>query len=227
MNPLINLIDQWLNEYHLAFITIGTLKEEESKSLLESLKSIPPSLSNERLATTIVNSNQYLEKEVAEELLELLFAIYNLSKRADVSIDEVIEQIVKSIGDDEGFSSDLSTEQVKAVGRRLKILLDDNGTIASSYKAILILKDHKCVFNDCRVFTDIRPIFGLDTTSSPIGMGIVHTLKIMYVGLDGSNELFVSLDTSDLEQLGEEIDRAISKEKTIRSMFNEVDIHCP
>ncbi|PSB57242.1 hypothetical protein [Chamaesiphon polymorphus] len=223
MNPL---IDQWLDDYHLALITIGTLKEEESTSLIESLKSIPPLLDNERLANIVLNLNPCLDKEVADNLLELLFSIYNLSERSDISIDEIITQITQSIKEDEELSSEISLEESQKISLRLNSLLDDNGTIAASYKAMVILKDHKCVFNDCRVFTDVRPIFGVDTTVNPVGMGIIHMLKIMYVGLDGPNELFIGLDYSDLEQIGEEIQRAIIKETTIRSMFAKSDIHC-
>jgi hypothetical protein len=223
MNPL---IDQWLDDYHLALITIGTLKEEESTSLIESLKSIPPLLDNERLANIVLNLNPCVDKEVVENLLELLFSIYNLSERSDFSVDEVVTQITQSINDDEELSSEISIDKSEKISVRLNSLLDDNGTIASSYKAMVILKDHKCVFNDCRVFTDVRPIFGVDTAVNPVGMGIIHMLKIMYVGLDGPNELFIGLDYSDLEQIGEEIQRAIIKETTIRSMFAKSDIHC-
>lgn len=223
MNPL---IDQWLDDYHLALITIGTLKEEESTSLIESLKSIPPLLDNERLANIVLNLNPCLDKEVVENLLELLFSIYNFSERSDFSADEIVTQITQSMGDDEEISSEISIDKSEKISVILNSLLDDNGTIASSYKAMVILKDHKCVFNDCRVFTDVRPIFGVDTTVNPVGMGIIHMLKIMYVGLDGPNELFIGLDYSDLEQIGEEIQRAIIKETTIRSMFAKSDIHC-
>ena len=221
-----SLIEQWLDDYRLAFITIGTLKEEESTSLIASLKSIPPLLDNERLANIVLNLNPCLDKEALENLLELLFSIYNLSERSDFSVDEVIEQVIQSIGDNEELSSEISIDKAEKTSLRLKSLLDDNGTIAASYKAMVILKDHKCVFNDCRVFTDVRPIFGADITVNPVGMGIVHMLKIMYVGLDGQNELFIGLDYSDLEQIGEEIQRAIIKETTIRSMFANSDIHC-
>jgi hypothetical protein len=223
MNPL---IDQWLNDYRLAFITIGSLPEKESISLLESLKSIPPFLDNERLANAVVNLNPYLQKEVIEDLLELLFLIYNLSERSDISVDEIVTQIVESIGDSEELSSEISIDNIDKIRIRLENLLDENGTVANSYKAIIILKDHKCVFNDCRVFTDIRPVFGVDTTVNPVGMGVVHMLKLVYVGLDGPNELFIGLDSSNLEQISEEIQRAMSKEISIREMFEDANIHC-
>jgi hypothetical protein len=223
MNPL---IDQWLNDYRLAFITVGSLQEEESASLLQSLKSIPPLLDSEQLASTVINVNPYLQKEVVEDLLELLFSIYNLSERSDVPIDEIITQIVQSISESEELSLEISTDKVEKIRARLGDILDENGTIANSYKAIIILKDHKCVFNDCRIFTDIRPIFGVDTTVNPVGMGLVHMLKLVYVGLDGPNELFIGLDSSNLEQLSEEIQRAMSKETSIKKMFDDLSIHC-
>ncbi len=223
MNPL---IDQWLDDYRLAFTTIGSLPEKESISLLESLKSLPPFLDNERLANAVINLNPYLQKEVIEDLLELLFLIYNLSERSDISVDEIVTQIVQSISDSVELSSEISIDNVEKIRIRLEILLDENGTVANSYKAIIILKDHKCVFNDCRVFTDIRPVFGVDTTVNPVGMGVVHMLKLVYVGLDGPNELFIGLDSSNLEQLSEEIQRAMSKEVSIREMFYDVNIHC-
>ena len=220
------LIDQWLDDYSLALSTIGTLKEEESTSLLESLRSIPPSLSNDRLIDNVLNRNPSLEKDAVTNILELLFAIYDLCKRSELSLDEIIGEIAQKISSEKEISTSIPIDKVEKIRLRLTDLLGSNGTIATSYKAIIILNDHQYVFNDCRVFTDVRPIFGLDTTAKPAGMGIGHLFKIMYVDLNGEKELFISLDTADLEQLGEQIQRAISKEKTLRSMFKDVDIHC-
>jgi hypothetical protein len=223
MNPFIN---QLLSEHSLGCITIGTLEEKESLSLLESLKSIPPLLDNERLASKVVELNPFLEKEKVVDLLELLFSLYDLYERSTLSANEISAQVAQSIREDLKLSSSLSVEQVDTTEQRLILLLNDIGTIANSYKALNILKDHKSVFTDCRVFTDMRPIFGEDVTEIPVGIGIMHTLKLVYFGLDGSSEFFIGLDFLDLQQLAEEIQRAISKEKTIRSMLDDVNIHC-
>jgi hypothetical protein len=227
MNELMEqLIDQLLSQCHLAFISLGTINEEVSTTLIQSLVSTPPSLDRELILNTVVEHNPDLDRDLLEELITVLLTIYNWCKKSDSYIDEITEQIVKSISANKEKFPGLAPDEVKLIGERLTSLLADNGTIATSYKSLTILKDHKCVFDSCQIFTDIRPVFGLDITDDPIGMGITHTLKIVYVGLDAADELFVTLDSSELERLRDEISRAISKEKSIRSMFDNADIHC-
>jgi hypothetical protein len=88
-------------------------------------------------------------------------------------------------------------------------------------KAHVLEREHACLFHEAKVLTDIRPIFGLDIDAEPEGTIIGHTLKIVYhTGFREHKELFLALDTKDLRQLAETVERATAKDRSLKNLLS-------
>jgi len=214
------------NEHHSGIRLLATISEHSANSLLNALIKAPPLSSQQSLTQFLLSEIQDFEeigKEKLQNILNVLFSLYDLLDRTEMSATELAAQVSQAIEFDNDFSP-LNSDQTKDLSDRLVLFLGNDETIALSYKTSMVLSDHKCLFTDARLFTDMRPIFKSKIESDPLAIGIVHTLKILYRELEGNQEFFVSLDLSDLQKLNREIQRAMDKETALRNMLERVKL---
>lgn len=75
-----------------------------------------------------------------------------------------------------------------------------------------------------RILTDLRPAFADDPTKPPKAMTILHTLRIGYINDTGEHrEFYITLDKSDLSDLKELIERALTKSKTLEALIAKAE----
>jgi len=96
-----------------------------------------------------------------------------------------------------------------------KLLAVDTVRIRS--KAAYLRTDHARAFKSARVLTDLRPIFGLNESTTIEGAVVMHTLKLEYYQDDFARDFFVTLDDVDLETLRLAVVRAQNKAKALRA----------
>jgi hypothetical protein len=85
-------------------------------------------------------------------------------------------------------------------------------------KALELFHEHSNIFQEVRIITDIRPVFG-QTTSNIEGALIVNCLKIKYFDASGPKELYIGVDEDDLKSIKETIERALSKTGSLNEML--------
>ena len=79
---------------------------------------------------------------------------------------------------------------------------------------------------DARLLTDVRPIFK-DEISDGISASLIsHVLRLQYDNINGTQEIFISLSSSRIEQLIEELQESLSKELALRKTFEKINIPC-
>ncbi|APV48538.1 hypothetical protein BWI17_01845 [Betaproteobacteria bacterium GR16-43] len=98
--------------------------------------------------------------------------------------------------------------------RILRFLTLDSFVISA--RAYDVLTAHQRVMYTCRIFSDIRSIFGDDLAKGPAAAVIVHKLKIEFRESGERKELYFALDTKDLKTLAETVKRAEAKEAALR-----------
>ncbi|MDZ7956610.1 MAG: hypothetical protein RMY34_01670 [Aulosira sp. DedQUE10] len=202
----------------LVKIDRGTVDE-----LINALSQAPPSLLVEDLASAVASQVKALNVEEVEDLIEALISLYNLRDYFDAPINKIVERISQAVHDDQELPN-LTEEEKQEFERRLTTFLEFDGVLSVTSKAIDVMRDHERLFTRSRVLTDMRPVFELDIEKGPAGIAIVHMLKIEYADLEGTHEFFVALDSIDLEQLREQLDRASQKAKAIELMLNTANI---
>jgi len=87
-----------------------------------------------------------------------------------------------------------------------------------------VLTVHACAYASSRILSDVRPVFGDDVDSAPLGAVLVHMLSIHYLNLDELNTFVVALDEKDVEELLEVLQRAKRKSKTLKDELLKTDV---
>jgi len=120
-----------------------------------------------------------------------------------------------------------SDGNLDGVARNLISIFEPGGSLGTAAKAAELLSENERVLcgSNCRVLTDLRPIFSADITKNPKSAVIQHVLKIAFhdAGED-IKEFYVAMDGDDVRYLQNLFERAIEKEHTLRSSLSGAGI---
>jgi hypothetical protein len=127
-----------------------------------------------------------------------------------------VEQVLQSLEESSDFrTAGIDVEKLRT--RLCDILSIPSLSVAA--KAANIALDTARHMTGGRILTDIRPVFGAKI-GSPTACLILHNLKIEYhEGDEDNRNFFTSLDVADLKTLRDAVDRALEKEKRLRTML--------
>ncbi|MEH1942662.1 MAG: hypothetical protein V7L01_20935 [Nostoc sp.] len=210
-------------KYKPGFKQLVTVDARTVDELIDALRQAPPSLLIEDLASIVASQVEALTVEEVEDLIEALISLYNLRDYLEVPTNKIVERISQAVQNDEDLPN-LSGREKQEFERRLAAFLEFDGVLSVTSKAINVMRDHERIFTGSRVLTDMRPIFERDLEKGPAAVVIVHMLKIEYADLEGTHEFFVALDSIDLEELRQQLDRADQKGKSIKLMLGRANI---
>lgn len=97
--------------------------------------------------------------------------------------------------------------------------------VITSAKAESMLFESERLFLSCRIVTDIRPVFGWDVGDAPQGAMLRHMLRVDFLQAQGGRDaIFIALDSSDLGDLEEAIERASRKADSVKGLLSMVDL---
>jgi hypothetical protein len=108
--------------------------------------------------------------------------------------------------------------------KRLAEFLSDDRVLGISAKAWSVTAETQRHVHGFRVLTDARPIFGQNVSEAPKAFSLIHTLQVEYFEEGKEREWFVSLDADDLEVLQGAVERAIAKERSVRTMLEKLGV---
>ncbi len=169
-----------------------------------------------------------VNKETADEIMRILFTIYNAYDTSGESIEIFVSAFVDSFKEYVGKDIKDATVRDYQLYRDFFLkLLSLHNTLGVRAKAFRLMPEHQQLFIRSELYSDIRPIFRPDDpTVKPSAAVIVHSLKIVYRDSIGMKEIFIGLDDEDLHQLKTTIDRAISKHECLKLMISDLGIQC-
>lgn len=200
------------------FKKIYQASDEWFGGLLEGFRKIPVG----SLPSTITRG---LSKEIPGPLDELqgivgmLFGVMSGWERyPQYSAGDLARDLAQDFARQEEVDASKDSEKLSVLARRLETLLRvDN--LRVTVKAINLYRDFGKTFESASVATDIRPVFGVDGKLNILGGLVVHTMRIDFGEEDQSKRIYMSLDSEDLKDLRDVVDRALEKEKSIRTDF--------
>ncbi|YAF96119.1 MAG: hypothetical protein AB3A66_26985 [Nodularia sp. CChRGM 3473] len=211
------------DKFKPGFELLVRIESKTVEKLIDALRQASPSLLIEDLASAVASQVEVLTQEEVVDIIEALVSLYNFREYIGTSIDKLIEGISQAVQEDDELP-EIVDEQKQEFQRRLAIFLEFDGVLSVTSKAIDVVRDHERIFTGSRILTDMRPIFESDLEKDPAGVAIVHMLKIEYADLEGKHEFFVALDSIDVDQLRQQLDRAERKAKSIGSMLKKANI---
>ncbi len=179
------------------------------------LKTLPAGIGIEGITKKInIGLGKQIEENDIEEIIRTLFSLIGFSKENAIEFKEFVEDITLSFISITDGIDDRVFENFK---NNLNNLYNNSKNVLITIKANSLLGEYEKLFLDCRVLSDIRIIFNDDLDDKQQSAVVVHQLKLDYVKHGESQQTFFALDTNDLRKLKIAIERAIEKDKNIRS----------
>jgi hypothetical protein len=146
-----------------------------------------------------------------------------LSWREDESASEIADDLIKaarSSGDERLLATPSDWDRLRPYLEKLLSLEQ----LQISAKARMLFTQTPRHLHMARVVTDARPIFTNKATEGPTAFVIVHTLS-MEIHEDGEDkEWYLALDSADLENLRDTMDRAIQKESSLKGALQKTEL---
>ncbi|PKA06386.1 hypothetical protein [Leptospira harrisiae] len=131
------------------------------------------------------------------------------SRRLSIDSNEFAEGLVKSTKESSKTEQPLDFD---LAFRNFIRILNSKGIISLSKQGELT-EEFPRVFSDSRIVTDVRPVFSENLDESGIlSYLVVHTLKLNYYENGNLSSSYIKIDLGDLNNLKEQIDRAIAKQ---------------
>jgi hypothetical protein len=155
-----------------------------------------------------------------DEGLEIIFALLSFTVQLG-AWDEPSSAVAKSVASSEDL--ELAEADRSSLHEILNQLLDAH-SLSTAAKAADLIVEHEHVYNDIRVITDLRPVFGDDPTANPQGVTLSATLKLDHFTNGRINSLYVSVDEEDLRAIRDAVDRGLKKSKTMRELMKANDL---
>ena len=210
-------------EYQQGLVKMIALTEDSFNELLEVIEHSPMLYAPQELTWQLVSKIKTIPQQDAISIIATLLSLYRVRADTELSPFEFTEDVLSAIkrGNFEGL--DVTDANRNILKDRLSRILGFD-SLYSSAKAVNILIEHEHAFQDARILTDIRPVFGLEAKKGPIGAVIVNMLKISYREDRQYKEFFLSLYTSDLQVLIDVFERAKSKTESIESFLEGTSI---
>jgi hypothetical protein len=158
-------------------------------------------------------------------ILRVLASLY-LTRPVTQSVNEFVDhEVFPALKVTQVFSPDDADTQWAKLRKFLIRALSFERTLGTAAKAGDVLTQHERIFQAVRIVTDLRPIFHVDVAEKPDAAVIIHTLKITQRDHFGNRaDLYFALDHNDVLAMKSVIERALTKEQTLKKMIEKSTI---
>jgi hypothetical protein len=208
-------------EYEHGFIEMLQLSEDQAREIVSALKDAPPMRNYTDLQGRVEERVSPDLRSRLGPILETLASLYGLRDGLGLDMSDFVEAASEMVDESfvEGleFTDEAHRERFKA--NLAELLGVDSLAIAVRATDILYERE-RTIHGVPRVFTDIRPVFGADPESGVRGAVIVHTLKVRYHDGRRVRDLFIGLDTENINELMGVLERANSKAEALKQFLD-------
>lgn len=198
--------------HRAALAMLAELTQEVFQSLCNTLEALPATLQRDEMFTRVQAVLQSEDAGKANHLISALLGAATLKGRGEVEAHELAKAVAYQ------DSLDITPSKREVLAERLVRLLQIR-SVAKVAKAFDMLFEHERVFHGARVITDIRPVFSDNVSEGAVGAVLLHTLKLDLHVASGSSELYVALDSRDLQRLKKVLQRALDKDRELRKFM--------
>ncbi|HME08039.1 MAG TPA: hypothetical protein VKG25_13370 [Bryobacteraceae bacterium] len=192
---------------------LATLTEDQIRQLCRVLSNALIVLDRDLFISRLEPVPGASPEDLQQITWSLMFLHSYLAATTDISVDEFVSDVCAAVA--EGGVEQSRVEDLKKV---LPPLLGIDA-LRLRAKAVDLQVDHARVFQNARVLTDVRPVFGVESTDDVRGVLVFHTLKVQYFEDEGAKELYVVLDDRDVDELSNSLERARRKARGIRALL--------
>jgi len=164
----------------------------------------------------------------ADEMISALFTIYGLFDISHETVDSIVSIFMNAFKEfDDKKIKQASPEQFDLFQEFIKKMLSLHDSLGVRAKAYRLTPEHQRLFIRSEIYSDIRSVFRPDNPDiKPSAAIIVHSLKITFREAGKKQEIYIGLDSEDLQELNKTVGRAITKHDTLKKMITDCGIQC-
>ena len=201
-----------------------TISDEAFHELVNGLKDARPHLTSADYLTRLIPNTTVVTREEASAIVDAAFSMSTTYVVNDVPIEQFVQDVADAL--ERGLVKDIAiTDGTRQpLVERLSTLLNLN-VFRVGVKATSVLNEQQHTLSRARILTDIRPIFGDNVADAPVGVTLVHTLKIKYREGEEIKEFFVAMDTRDVQLLMDVLERAKTKGEGLKALLSAAAIN--
>lgn len=199
--------------------------QNERNTIAAAVKTAPLTTDPAKFASVVKEKYSGEHGDDVSDAMLALLSLLTAKEATDMEPDEFFEAVFDSVSESSEFENVKEDEFEKLVDF-VKELLSIESAISTAAKAIDLLSSQESLIDDCRVFTDIRPVFTGKELVSPENAVVYHNLKIDCIKDGEMHTLYLSATDKSLTKMQESIERAVKKSALIREMLKKIDIAC-
>lgn len=188
---------------------LAKLSPENVAKLTSIIDSEPVQATFQPLARRFATEVGITEEEGLDLLRWVLIPLADLAGRPDVTPTEIADALVEA-------ATTQSPEERKPEMVALRDLLPSLPPLFADlktrqwYKAQQLQYDRPALLQDVKILTEMRPLIDHEVTRTEAFV-ISTSLVVEYTNSRGTEKLFLTMDTDDLDAMAREIDRAKRK----------------
>jgi hypothetical protein len=199
-----------------AIQSLTRLKPSDFEALLEALSKATPALGRGNFWSHVAPLVPQIK---ADEVKAIVNEILDMSEGMDI-LDMGVDEFATAIAESSVATNELKLSQADEQllrERLIKVFVGRKG-LSITLKAMGVMVDQERTFYSARILTDVRPVFDEkgETVDAAV---IVHNLRIHYGQDSEHKDFYVSLDTSDIADIREALDRADAKAKSLEGIL--------
>lgn len=196
--------------YESGFAKLRQLEQHSLQMLSTALRDAPPTMDATDLTKILGGKVDTIPRDDLAEIAHSLLSLTSLQADFETSTASVADAIASAMERSDSEKLRLPKEDRERFKSILTDLLSSNALqIAGKARSLQFEDEH--VFQDARIVTDIRPVFGDSIQESPVGAILVHKLKLTYLRNKQLEDFFIELDSRDVRILRGLLDRADAK----------------
>lgn len=198
------------------------LSDDKIEEFLDALAKAGPQFNLADLSHEVADRLN-LPAELVGGVVGVLGSLYLTKDRPSTPLETFIDQdVAAALKNAPTFSPENADAQWKRLRRFLVAALSLENTVGTASKAGYVLTQHERIFVSAQILTDVRPIFHSNVSENPESAVIVHMLRVTQRSNHRQREdQFFALDSNDVRDLRVVIDRALQKEKTLKSLMKD------
>jgi hypothetical protein len=197
------------------------LPDSDASSLLKALESAKITSGSEEMASRIAEKVRSIPVESLRKITALLYGLYHVREFSALNPNDFLRELMDAVK--EHSDRKISNDEFPAIRQWLRSFMRIK-TLENLSKAVVLQQRYERVFCEAKITSDMRPVFGDDIESTPVGAVISHILKISYHEEGKHRQFYVALDQFDLGELEKAVKRAKAKNDTLENVLDKSDI---
>ena len=191
---------------------IDAMTDDAFVELIQVIPQMPINLS---LAKALEDTSlpQHVSREELLDAIQLVFSGNSLVEARGITTLTVVKELAE----------DAEVENPSRFESRLNQLFSFE-SLQKWAKALSLIRDQPKIFTDCRIISDVRPIYTDDPDKEPGAYVLFHTLKLSYSEDFDRKDVYFSLDSADLKIISDVISRAIKKRNSTTASLKKTGV---